>query len=137
MKASFVLLGLAILSFAGCTIPRTFFATADCDYKRVRLRHWAENSASESATIRVLLVHGMNNHPFGFKGGKPELYGCATYTDLQTKLSGPLNWQQLEELRNLAVTAQFNDFINAIAREVDAGQENESHEDNFTSFPPT
>src|SRR5262245_62042206 len=102
MKASFVLLGLAILACAGCTIPRTFFATADCDYKRVRLRHWAENSASESATIRVLLVHGMNNHPFGFKGGKPELYGCATYTDLQTKLSGPLNWQQLEELRNLA-----------------------------------
>lgn len=135
MKALSILLWLAILSCAGCTISRTFFATADCDYKRVRLRKWAEDSAKESGTIRVLLVHGMNNHPFGFKGGKPELYGCATYADLQTKLSGPLNWQELEELRNLAVAEQFNDFINALALKLGAGQENQSHEDNFTIVP--
>ncbi len=29
--------------------------------------------------VRFLLIHGMNNHPFGFKDGKPQLAGLRSY----------------------------------------------------------
>lgn len=133
MKGCFLSL-LAIILCAGCTISRTFFATADCDYKRVRLRAWAAHSARENGTIRVLLVHGMNNHPFGFSGGKPNLFGCATYADLQTKLSGPLDSKQLQDLHDLAVGAQFDTLIQALAQQLGASHE-EERPDSFTIIP--
>jgi hypothetical protein len=45
---------LALISCAGCTISRTFFTTPDCDTNVSRLSKWAEHSASENGTIRVL-----------------------------------------------------------------------------------
>lgn len=133
-NASGLLASLLALSCAGCTISRTFFATTDCDYKRVRLMRWASDSRCEHSTIRVLLVHGMNNHPFGFSGGKPNLYGCATYADLQQTLSGPLDLKQKEKLCVLATKAQFDTLIEALAKQLGVGPEDKPH-DSFEIIP--
>lgn len=122
---------LALISCAGCTISRTFFTTPDCDTNVSRLSKWAEHSASENGTIRVLLAHGMNNHPFGSSGGKPNLYGCGTYAGLQNKFSGTIAPKERQDLHALAVKAQFYDLIKALARELGAGQENELGEHIF------
>ena len=82
-----LLLALAVSLLPGCTISRTFSVTTDCNYKRIKLQKWSQDSAQENGTIRVLLIHGMNNHPFGF-AGKPELDGCASYAELQQSSPG-------------------------------------------------
>src|SRR5206468_11895687 len=55
----------------------------------IKLHKWSQDSAQENGTVRVLLIHGMNNPPFGF-AGRPELDGCTTCAELQQKLSGNL-----------------------------------------------
>jgi hypothetical protein len=126
---------LSVSLFQGCTITRTFSVTADCSYKRIRLQKWSEDSAQESGTIRVLLVHGMNNHPFGFASGKPDLDGCASYASLQQKLSGDLTPDDRNALRAKAVKSQFDYFITRLASELEVGQENVADVNDFTIIP--
>ena len=117
-----LLLALAASLLPGCTISRTFSVTADCNYKRIKLQKWSQDSAQENGTIRVLLIHGMNNHPFGF-AGKPELDGCTTYAELQQKLSGNLTLDDRQRLRTRAIQSQFDYFITRLASKLEVGEE--------------
>jgi hypothetical protein len=117
-----LLLALIVSLLPGCTISRTFSVTADCNYKRIKLQKWSQDSAQENGTIRVLLIHGMNNHPFGF-AGKPELDGCTTYAELQQKLSGNLTLDDRQRLRTRAIQSQFDYFIKRLASKLEVGEE--------------
>jgi len=84
---------------SGCrTIPRQIAAQADRRYAGVRLSEWQASLAAKEKTLRVLLVHGMNNHPFGIVGNKPNLQGNYTYVGLRRQLgswdSAEPSWKQ-------------------------------------------
>jgi len=126
-----LLLALAVSFLPGCTISRTFSATTDCNYKRIKLQKWSQDSAQENGTIRVLLIHGMNNHPFGF-AGRPELDGCTTYAELQQKLSGNLTLADRQRLRTRAIQSQFDYFIKRLASKLEVGEEAPADPKDFT-----
>ena len=126
-----LLLALAASLLPGCTISRTFSVTTDCNYKRIKLQKWNQDSAQENGTIRVLLIHGMNNHPFGF-AGKPELDGCTTYAELQQKLSGNLTLDDRQRLRTRAIQSQFDYFITRLASKLEVGEEAPADPKDFT-----
>jgi len=126
-----LLLALAVSLLPGCTISRTFSVTTDCNYKRIKLQKWNQDSAQENGTIRVLLIHGMNNHPFGF-AGKPELDGCTTYAELQQKLSGNLTLDDRQRLRTRAIQSQFDYFITRLASKLEVGEEAPADPKDFT-----
>jgi hypothetical protein len=115
-------LALTVSLLPGCTISRTFLVTADCKYKGIKLQKWSQNSVQENGTIRILLIHGMNNHPFGF-AGKPDLDGCTTYAELQQKLSGNLTLDERQRLRTRAIQSQFDYFIKRLASKLEVGEE--------------
>ncbi len=80
-----------ILIFSsGCTIPRYLGAQADAHFTGVKIEDWEKPPKSGTRTIRVLLVHGMDNQPFGNHNNDtytPELFGAPTYEKLQEKLA--------------------------------------------------
>lgn len=83
-----------LVALSGCrTIARQIGAQADRRYAEVRLGEWEKSLAAHGSTLRVLLVHGMNNHPFGISGNKPHLHGSYTYAALREQLG---SWAQAE-----------------------------------------
>jgi hypothetical protein len=115
---------IAIALQLSCTNPQTFSAQADCRYTPIKMAEWAPKTAEEGGTIRFLLVHGMNNHPFGMAHSEPELGGSTTYAGLQRTLSGDVDCEQKLRFRRLAAASQFNDFIISLSRSLN-GPENE------------
>lgn len=106
----------------GCTSPKTFWAQADCHYTPIKMKRWSHCTAEKKSMIRVLLVHGMNNHPFGMTKGQPFLGDCQTYLCLKEKLS---NWNSLDEqqrvtFKNRAIDSQFTYFIPILAAQLGA-----------------
>ena len=71
----------------------------------------------------MLLIHRMNNHPFGF-AGKPGWNGLnKLHAELQQKLSGKLTLDDRERLRTRAIQSQFDSFIKRLASKLEVGEE--------------
>jgi hypothetical protein len=117
-----ILCGLAAMMLCGCiTTTRYLWAQADHNYTAVKINDWVRNQTPAGTTIRVLLVHGMNDFPFGGSelANKPNLLfpGVTSYAQLSGTLSrlaiGSTNWQTMF---TAAQQDNWGDFIDFIAQ---------------------
>lgn len=105
---------LCQLSLTSCLIlpqKRQVLAVNPLSAQPPALEAWHQKS-----TVRFLLVHGMNNHPFGEhkqgpKKGQPNLVGDETYTALVERLK-TISPKALGPYAE-AATHQFQDFISS------------------------
>lgn len=117
---------MAVLSLSSCVVPVPVGAKlyncpkCDADRNPPSLAQWQK----EHGTLHVLVVHGMNNHPFGNPAKLGTIAGCQSYAEVQEKLS---HWDSLSEperraFSEPAVRAQsaevLKDFAKACGQEV-------------------
>jgi hypothetical protein len=122
-----IFLALALL-LSGCTSPAYLWSQADRRYTAVKIKDWETGNGSPR-TIRVLLVHGMGNHPFGSDGKTgPQLFQQNTYRDLQKWLKeNQHDKEKMKAVRAAAEESSWPEFIRNSSKEL--GHAKDTHAD--------
>jgi len=117
LRHALILLILLVVTFSGCSGTRYLWSQADRHYTAVKIKDWNHAPGGSGRTIRILLVHGMNTHPFGtLQSGQPNLLGSDSYVDLQRKLERMVKSKQdLSAAFAAAEASNWAEFITNIA----------------------
>src|SRR5579862_3670145 len=110
---------ILLAASSACTIPRNLWSQADSHYTAVKIKDWENPVPRQDSTIRVLLVHGMNNFPFGGSLDNPNYLGYHSYKELADHMA---TWTEhspeWDAMVKTAVQQDWDQFITTAGRDL-------------------